>query len=212
MVYITKKYSYYRLLNTMVLIYGLMFAYQAVGMNGMSGMSGMINGQVIGNLMKSGGWYERYPNGQIVLYPAINPAINMNNMNSMSNMGNMSGMSGMSMGAMVPMVGIVGMNGMYGMSGMGGMGGMNGLYGMSGMMGGMAGMSGMYGMPAGMSSMLGMGGMYAMGMYGISPNYQMTFGKFKIDQEGNLLLYPFHNPFNLWEMDNMNSMGQIGAP
>jgi hypothetical protein len=210
MVYVTQKNSSHRLLSAMVLIGGLMFAYQAVGMNGMSGMSGMINGQVIGNLMKSGGWYERYPNGQIVLYPAINPAINMvgSNMNSMSGMDNMS-MSGMGMVAMTPMVDFAGMNAMHGMLGMGGM---NSLYSMSGMMGSMAGMSGMYGMPAGMSSMLGMGGMYAMGMYGISPNYQMTFGKFKIDQGGNLVLYPFHNPFNLWDMENMNSMGQMGTP
>jgi len=205
-----KKSQFYRLLSAITLLYGLIFAYQVTAMNQMPTMNSMMSGQVIGNLMKSGGWYERYPNGQIVLYLIVNPPTHItgsNNALSMNTMVpiNIMGMSGMS--GMLSMPG--GMSGMFAMPG-GMPGGMGGMLGMPG------GMSGMLAMPGGMGGMLGMlggmGGMSGMSMPGISSNYQMTFGKFKIDQDGNLVLYPFHNPLNLWEMDNINGMGQIKTP
>ena len=35
----------------------------------LSNPKNVVNGYIVGNLMTSSGWYERYPNGQIVLYP-----------------------------------------------------------------------------------------------------------------------------------------------
>ncbi|NJO17329.1 MAG: hypothetical protein HC877_16780 [Thioploca sp.] len=87
------------------------------------------------------------------------------------------------------------------MPSMAGMGGMAGMAGMGGMTG-MGGMAGMYGMTAmyGMSAMSGMLGMAS--MYNIPPEgYQMTFGRFWIDKEGNLILYPSNNIFYMWGMN-----------
>lgn len=73
-------------------------------------------GYVAGNLLKISGWYERYGNGQLVLYPVENLGTNsMLGMSSMLGMNSMSGMFGMG-----------GMSGMFGMGGMLGMGGMAG--------------------------------------------------------------------------------------
>ncbi|GEM_PF-2471600 len=147
------------------------------------------NKQTVGNILGISGWYERYANGQIVLYPLIgNSSYGMSSMyglpNTMSNLYNMLGMSGL-----------------YSMSGMGGTSTENPpeqlpkttqstapnstsnppkVTGMQGMMG-MLGMQGMIGM-------MGMQGM--IGMYGLSGSYQMTFGRFWITKEGQLTLYP----------------------
>ncbi|MDY6991693.1 MAG: hypothetical protein SVR94_03680 [Pseudomonadota bacterium] len=72
---------------------------------------------VAGNILKINGWYERYANGQLVLYPVEGNS----SMNSMFGMSGMSGMFGMS-----------GMTGMSGMSSMFGMSSMTGMLGMSG--------------------------------------------------------------------------------
>jgi hypothetical protein len=210
-------------------ILSLPFPALSTDMTNLSNQKSIGNGYIVGNITKSSGWYERYPNGQIVLYPIVTGAT-MNtttNMNSMLGMSSMYGMLGM--GGMLGMNGMIGMSSMMGMAGMSpSMGGMPSMSGMAGMpsMSGMAGMpsmSGMAGMPsmsgmlsmngmASMSGMAGMAGMYGMSamsgmlgiasMYGIPPEgYQMTFGRFWIDKEGNLILYPSNNIFYLWGMN-----------
>ena len=159
----------------------------------LSNPKNVVNGYIVGNLMTSSGWYERYPNGQIVLYPIVTGSTistTTNNMNSMPSMSSMYGMLGM--GSMS------GMNSMTGMAGMPSMTGMVGIPSMSGMVGfpSMGGMTAMYGMSA-MSGMIGIAS-----MYGIPPEgYQMTFGRFWIDKEGNLILYPSNNIFYMWGMN-----------
>ena len=99
---------------------------------------------------------------------------------------------------MAGMPSMAGMAGMPSMSGMAGMAGMAGMPSMSGMVGfpSMGGMTAMYGMSA-MSGMIGIAS-----MYGIPPEgYQMTFGRFWIDKEGNLILYPSNNLFYMWGMN-----------
>jgi hypothetical protein len=111
-------------------------------------------------------------------------------MNGMAGMPSMNGMAGMP-----SMNGMAGMPSMNGMSGMPSMNGMAGMPSMNGMVG-MPSMTGMYGMSA-MSGMLGIAS-----MYGIPPEgYQMTFGRFWIDKEGNLILYPSNNLFYMWGMN-----------
>lgn len=74
---------------------------------------------VAGNILKINGWYERYANGQLVLYP-VEGNSSMNSMFGMSGMFGMTGMTGMS-----SMFGMSGMSGMFGMSSMTGMLGMS---------------------------------------------------------------------------------------
>jgi hypothetical protein len=201
-------------------ILSLHFPALSADMTNLSNQKSIGSGYVVGNITKSSGWYERYPNGQIVLYPIVT-GISMDttaNMNSMLGMGSMYGMLGM--GGMLGMSGMMGMagmspsmGGMPSMSSMAGMPSMNGMAGMPSMngMAGMPSMNGMAGMPsmAGMSGMTGMYGMSAMSgmlgiasMYGIPPEgYQMTFGRFWIDKEGNLILYPSNNLFYMWGMN-----------
>ncbi|BAP54569.1 hypothetical protein THII_0272 [Thioploca ingrica] len=210
------------LLNLFLVINILFLPLSALStdMTNLSNQKSIGNGYIVGNITKSSGWYERYPNGQIVLYPIVTGASidTTTNMNSMLGMSSMYGMLGMG--------GMLGMNGMMGMAGMspsmGGMSSMMGMAGMSPSMGGMSSMMGMAGMSpsmGGMSSMMGMAGMspsmagmYGMSamsgmlgiasMYGIPPEgYQMTFGRFWIDKEGNLILYPSNNIFYMWGMN-----------
>jgi len=149
--------------------------------------------RVEGSILGISGWYERYANGQLVLYPVVNIPGAANTLGSMYGMTGMSGMYGMA-----GMSGMYGMGGMYGMTGMEGMygagkydTGMRGLYGMTGM----SGMSGMTGMNAGMS-----------GMGDLSGNYQMTFGRFWITKDGNLILYPVTTMFGA-ERSEVTNMG-----
>ena len=189
-------------------ILSLNFPALSTEMANLSNQKSIGNGYIVGNITKSSGWYERYPNGQIVLYPivtgtTINTTANMNGMLGMSSMYGMLGMGGMlGMNGMMGMAGMSpSMGGMSGMAGMPSMNGMAGMPSMSGMgvmpsMAGMSGMTGMYGMSA-MSGMLGIAS-----MYGIPPEgYQMTFGRFWIDKEGNLILYPSNNIFYMWGMN-----------
>ncbi|NJO18228.1 MAG: hypothetical protein HC877_21590 [Thioploca sp.] len=118
----------------------------STGMSNLSNQLSIGNGYIVGNIIKSSGWYERYPNGQIVLYPIV---------------------TGTTMNTTTQMSSMLGMSSMYGMLGMGSMLGMNGMMGMAGISPSMSGMGGMGGMPSmagmgGMPSMAGMGGMPSM--------------------------------------------------
>ena len=118
--------------------------------------------------------------------------------------------------------------GMYGMTGMASMYGMTSMYGMAGMyntgklglpmnrlnMGNVYGMAGMSDMPGmvgmnsmqsmiSMNNMTGMVNMSGMGGFDVLPgNYQMTFGRFWITKEGNLILYPVTATFGVSEKEN----------
>lgn len=130
--------------------------------------------RVEGSILGISGWYERYVNGQLVLYPVVNiPGLNT--------LGSMYGMSGMSS--------------MYGMSGTYGMTGMEGMY------------AGKYGLDTGrLYGMSGMGGMSGMSGDSLSGNYQMTFGRFWITKEGNLVLYPVTAMFGASDNPNRNEI------
>jgi len=142
------------------------------------------NKQTVGNILGVSGWYERYANGQIVLYPLIsNSSYGMNSMyglpNTMNNRYSMLGMTGSySMPSMnnTPTEKLPDKPSSSSESTLN----IPKLPGMTGMMG-MLGMQGMIGM-------MGMQGM--IGMYGLSGTYQMTFGRFWITKEGQLILYP----------------------
>lgn len=149
----------------------------------MENMSDSTDKQGVGKVLGISGWYERYGNGQIVLYPIVN----LPTKEGMYTMGNMYGMV-----SMFPMysMGMLGMGGPYSMAMMGGMLGMS-MKGMNSNMTGMAGLAKMYGM---------------LDMYGLSGGYQMAFGRFWINDEGQLVLYPVSNMSGMGSMMGMGSM------
>lgn len=160
------------------------------------------NKSIVNNILGISGWYERYANGQLVLYPVVNLPLTMTGMYGMMGMGGMYGMTGMT-----SMYGMSSMYGMVGMYNTGKLGlpvnrlNMGNVYGMAGMsdMPGMAGMNNMQGMIS-MSNMTGMSGMSGMGGFDVlSGSYQMTFGRFWITREGNLILYPVTATFGVSE-------------
>jgi hypothetical protein len=127
MIHIRLSYTLQKIISFIIMIVSVngVLAAPATGMATMSGSSktgkanGMANmsdtnGYIAGNILKTNGWYERYGNGQLVLYPVNNPSA-------------MAGMEGM--------FGMGGMFGMEGMSGMFGMGGMSGMFGSGGALG-----------------------------------------------------------------------------
>jgi hypothetical protein len=102
------------------------------------------NAIVVGNVLQISGWFERYGNDQIVLYPVFNlPVEKMSDMADIND----SEMSSSEM----------------------------------------TNMNGMLGRGAGDK---------------MSKNYQMTYGRFLIDKNGNLVLYPINDKSGTQKMDD----------